>query len=60
MLPVPERPEFGWGENRMDLMYGSVGFTVVVGTISVFSRGTRCSMFLMLPCLITGKGAVKI
>ena len=45
----------GWGENRPELIYASVGFTSVVGTLSVFSRGTRCSMLLMLPCLITGR-----
>ena len=47
--------DVGWGSDRADILYGSAGFTVTLATLSVFSRTTRCSMLLMLPCLITGR-----
>lgn len=45
IIPIPE-------DNR-NLAYMTSAFTFTIGVASIFSRGTRCSMLLILPGLIT-------
>ena len=44
-----------YGTHRPEHVYISSAFTVTIGAASIFSRGTRCSLLLMLPCVITGR-----
>ena len=43
------------GKHFPELLYMSSAFTAVVGITSIFSCRARCSMLLILPCVITGR-----
>lgn len=43
------------GEHRIEHVYASSVFTATISIASIFSRGTRCSLLLMLPCVLTGR-----